>query len=275
MIYPCLWFNQNAGEAARHYTELFPNGRIIHDSGLAVTFTIGGTRFMALNGGPKFTMNPAVSFFVYCGGEKEIDRLYEALCDGGKVIMPLQHYEWSSKYAWVEDRFGVSWQLDIDPINNAQTIVPTLLFCNEKSGLVKEAAENYLRIFPDPHFLFGMEAPQSGGLPSGSLLFAQFKLGGFLMNAMSSPEPQHYDFSTANSFVIECDTQEEIDHYWNELGAGGRYDMCGWLADRYGVAWQIVPRILPQLLSDPSRRERVINVFLQMQKFDLEKLMNA
>lgn len=84
-----------------------------------------------------------------------------------------------------------------------------------------------------------------------------------------------YTFTPATSFVIECDTQEEIDEYWEKLGDGGRYNQCGWLDDKFGVSWQIVPSILGELMSDPQRAPRVIQAFLQMTKFDIAALLNA
>ncbi len=84
-----------------------------------------------------------------------------------------------------------------------------------------------------------------------------------------------YKFSPANSYVITCDTQAEIDHYWEKLGAGGKYSQCGWLDDKFGVSWQIVPTILGELMSNPEKSQKVIATFMQMTKFDIEKLINA
>ncbi len=83
-----------------------------------------------------------------------------------------------------------------------------------------------------------------------------------------------YKFSSANSYVITCDTQEEIDHYWEKLGAEGVYSKCGWLQDKFGVSWQIVPSILSKLMNDPKKAPKVINTFMQMTKFEIEKLIN-
>ena len=80
---------------------------------------------------------------------------------------------------------------------------------------------------------------------------------------------------SANSYVITCDTQEEIDHYWEKLGAGGTYNKCGWLDDKFGVSWQIVPTILGQLMNDPEKAPKAMYAFMQMTKFDIEKLINA
>ena len=93
-----------------------------------------------------------------------------------------------------------------------------------------------------------------------------------LMCLNGGPE---YKFNEAVSFVVECDTQEEIDYYWERLTEGGEEVQCGWLKDKFGVSWQVVPTILGELMSDPSRSQRVVNAFLKMKKFDIEKLLSA
>jgi predicted 3-demethylubiquinone-9 3-methyltransferase (glyoxalase superfamily) len=84
-----------------------------------------------------------------------------------------------------------------------------------------------------------------------------------------------YKFSPATSFVIECGTQEEIDYYWEKLGYGGTYSKCGWLDDKFGMSWQIVPEILNELMADPERSPRVIGAFLKMSKFEIQPLLDA
>jgi predicted 3-demethylubiquinone-9 3-methyltransferase (glyoxalase superfamily) len=274
-IYPCLWFDNNAAEAASFYCNVFTNASLLDTNPIVTRFKAGGLVFMLLNGGPKYKKTPAVSYFVYCNGEKEIDRLYEALKEGGSVMMPLDKYDWSPRYAWVQDKFGVNWQLDVEEINNDQKIVPNLLFVNEKMSHVREARAFYMKTFANNMQLMDMAYPAEAGLGEGTLLFAQFKLNGFIMNAMSSTLQHDYDFTPGNSFVVECDNQQEIDYFWETLGAGGRYDMCGWLADQYGVSWQIVPSILSELMQDKEKGQRVIQAFLKMQKFDIQTLLEA
>ena len=122
-----------------------------------------------------------------------------------------------------------------------------------------------------------MEAPYPPGtvVPEGSLLFGQCKLKEFILNAMSSTLQHNFDFSPGNSLVVPCENQEEIDYYWIKLGEGGHYDRCGWLVDQFGVSWQIVPAMLPELMAHPEKGNRVVQAFLQMQKFDIETLLNA
>jgi predicted 3-demethylubiquinone-9 3-methyltransferase (glyoxalase superfamily) len=128
-------------------------------------------------------------------------------------------------------------------------------------GNAKEAVEFYCSIF------------KNSGVVSENPMVLTFELNDTKFMALNGG-PQ-YKFTPANSYVITCDTQEEIDHYWEKLGEGGKYSQCGWLDDKYGVSWQIVPSILGQLMSKPEKSQRVVQAFLQMTKFDIQKLINA
>ncbi|MBS3913383.1 MAG: VOC family protein [Bacteroidetes bacterium] len=274
-LYSCIWFNNQAEEAATFYSSLFRNGKVLQNTPIVSTFEIDGSKFMALNGGPTYEVNGAVSYYVYAENEAEINRLYAELIQDGSINMPLEKYDWSDRYAWVVDRFGVNWQLDIASIPYTQKIVPCLLFANQKMGKVKEAINYYTQIFSPAEILMEYPYPVETGLPEGTLLFSQYHLNHLMFQAMSSTLQHNFDFSPGNSFVVECDTQDEIDYYWNKLGADGHYDMCGWLADKYGISWQIIPHQLPQWMADPEKGQRVIEAFLKMQKFDIQTLMDA
>lgn len=128
-------------------------------------------------------------------------------------------------------------------------------------GNAKEAADLYCTVFTDGKIL--QENP----------MVVTFMARGMKFMALNGGP--HYQFTPATSFVVECDTQEEIDYFWEKLGDGGRYDRCGWLTDRFGVSWQVVPTILGQLMRDPERAPRVTAAFLKMDKFDIEALMKA
>lgn len=277
-VYPCLWFDQNARQAAHFYCTVFKNGKILEENPVVISYSIAGTKFMNINGGPGYKVNPAVSYYVYCGSEAEINRIYYALtANGGSVLMPLNSYPWTEKYAWITDQYGVNWQLDVHDINNRQKIVPSLLFANQNRALVKHALTHYTHIFEPANIL--METPypnpQEADMEAGTLLFAQFQLNDCIFNAMSSHIPHPFNFTPANSFVVTCQNQQQIDHCWATLGQDGRYDMCGWLADKFGVSWQIVPDILPKLMQDPQKAPKVTQALLKMKKLDIETLLNA
>ncbi len=136
-------------------------------------------------------------------------------------------------------------------------IFPCLWF----DAQAKEAAEYYCSIF------------KNSKIVSENPMVVVFELNETKFMALNGG-PQ-YTFSTANSYVITCDTQEEIDHYWEKLGHGGKYNKCGWLDDKFGVSWQIVPSILGKLMNDPEKAPKTMYAFMQMTKFDIEKLINA
>jgi predicted 3-demethylubiquinone-9 3-methyltransferase (glyoxalase superfamily) len=292
-ITPNLWFDKNAEEAVNFYVSLFSDSKINSTSyfgkegfehhgmpeGTVMTigFELNKQKFVALNGGPIFKFNESVSFFVYCESDEQINSLYKKLSDGGKVNMPLDKYDWSEKYAWVKDKFGVSWQLDVTKNNASQKIVPALLFVNDKFAKVKEAVNHYTNIFPDSKVIFEFPNPKIENIPEETLAFAQFSLNGNLFNAMSGQGEHKFDFNEAFSFVVNCDDQKELDHFWDKLSEGGdpKAQMCGWLKDKYGVSWQIIPSVLSKYLSDGNKAQKVMAQVLQMKKLDIRKLEEA
>jgi len=276
-IYPCLWFDGNAKEAASFYCAVFNNSSITSDTPIMVTFTLAGQHFMGLNGGPKYKPNPSVSFYVVCESLEEIDNTWQKLQKGGSVLMPLNKYPWSEKYGWLNDTYGISWQLTLGKLSDTgQKITPLLMFAQEQAGKAERAIHFYTSVFKDSSVK--LIARYEPGEPDveGRIKHAQFKLGEHLFMAMDSSMPHMFGFTEGVSFVITCDTQEEIDYYWNKLTEGGEESMCGWLKDQFGVSWQIVPEALGSLMTgDPGKAGRVMQAMLQMKKFDLDKLVNA
>src|SRR5690606_35699060 len=147
-IYPCLWFNGNALEAATYYCSIFKNTEITDESPMVVNFESSGERFMCLNGGPDFPINPSISFFVVCETTEEVEKYWRSLKEGGMEMMPLDTYPWSERYAFVQDRFGVSWQLSFGKMEDVgQKITPTLMFTGSKAGKAEEAIGFYTSVF--------------------------------------------------------------------------------------------------------------------------------
>lgn len=296
-ITPFIWFDDQAEEAANFYADVFDNSKILNISrynessakatgmkaGLAfvVSFQLEGQNFTAMNAGPHFKLNESISMFAYCESDEKIEKVYYKLCDGGKILFPLDKYDWSPKYAWVKDKFGLSWQLTVEKINNQQKILPALLFVNEKVLKVKEAVNYYCSVFPDSKFIMEYPYDNSAGLPDGTLLFTQFRLANYLFNAMSGQGQHNFDFNEAFSFVVDCKDQEEVDYYWNKLTSDGEQEsMCGWLKDKFGVSWQIIPKILIEMLNDKDlvKAQKAMQAMLQMKKIiiaELEKAFNS
>jgi len=126
-IPPCLWYDGNAKAAAEFYCPLFPGSKIITDTPMVVIFELNGQKFMGLNGGPRFKPNASISFLVICETDDEINTLWEKLSEGGMVMMPLDKYDWSERYGFVQDKFGLAWQIMKGKYSDVnQKITPTL-----------------------------------------------------------------------------------------------------------------------------------------------------
>ncbi len=199
--------------------------------------------------------------------------------EGGQILMPLDTYAWSEKYGWLQDRFGVSWQITLGKIQDlGQKFTPALLFAGEQQGRAEEALNFYSSIFKHSSTKLISRYGAGGIDPEGTVNHAQFKLDGQGFIAMDSAMPHAFQFNEAVSFVINCDTQEDIDYYWNKLiEGGGTEGQCGWLKDKFGVSWQVVPPVLGGMLgsTDPGKSQRVMQAMLQMKKLDIARLKKA
>ncbi len=156
---------------------------------------------------------------------------------------------------------------------NQQPITPCLWFDNR----AEEAANFYTGIFPNSKITavsrYGKEGFEQHQMPEGTVMTIAFELKGQPFTALNGGPI--FKFTEAISLQVSCDTQEEIDHYWTKLTEGGQEVQCGWLKDKFGLSWQVVPSILPQLMNNPETAPRVTKAFMQMVKFDIEKLKQA
>ena len=152
-----------------------------------------------------------------------------------------------------------------------QPIRPFLWF----DGKAEEAASFYTSIFPDAKILDTMRYGETGPGPAGTVMSVTFRLNGQEFIALNGGP--HYQFSPAVSFFVTCETQEEVDWFWEKLGAGGEENRCGWLRDKYGLSWQIVPVSLGKMLQDPdaAKARRVMQAMLKMVKLDIKTLEQA
>jgi predicted 3-demethylubiquinone-9 3-methyltransferase (glyoxalase superfamily) len=286
-IKPHLWFDTQAVEAARFYTSTFPNSKVtdvttIHDTPSGdtdvVSFELFGEGFQAISAGPLFTFTPSISFLVLCESEEEVDTYWRALSEGGTALMPLDSYPHSKRYGWTQDRYGLSWQLMLADGHVGQRVVPSLMYVGDVAGKAEEAINFYTSLFDDSSvgdvLRYGKgEEPDR----EGTLKYAGFELIGQQLAAMDSAREHDFTFNEAISLMVSCDTQAEIDRYWDALSAVPESEQCGWLKDRYGVSWQIVPAAMDEMLRDGSEEQvaRVTEAFLKMKKFDIAELERA
>jgi len=286
-----LWFDGQAEEAAAFYTSIIADSEIgrvtryesagAQVSGqsvgqvMTVEFKLGGQTFIALNGGPQFKFTPAISLFVNGENREEVDGIWEKLVDGGFALMELGEYPFSERFGWVQDKYGLSWQVNLAP--RKQKITPCLMFVGKQHGKAEEAMRLYTSLLADSGIVELSRYGEGEGGDEGTVKQAVFTLQGQEFIAMDSGLGHSFTFSEAISLFVNCTDQVEVDELWAKLSADGEKGNCGWLKDRFGVSWQIVPTALGEMLgdSDPAKVHRVVQAMLQMDKLDVEGLRRA
>jgi predicted 3-demethylubiquinone-9 3-methyltransferase (glyoxalase superfamily) len=286
-IVPHLWFDKEAKEAAAFYTSLFKDSRVNSVSIIThtpsgdcdiVSFTLAGQDFVLISAGPVFKFNPSISFFTIFDGEAEIDAVWHKLVVGGKVLMPYKAWPWARKYGWLQDKYGLSWQLSMSEHHQVrQKITPLLMYAGPVTGKAKEAIAFYTGVFPASKVDMLAAYEKGEGDQEGFLKHARFMLCGQGFMAMDSSMKHDFNFNEAISLLVHCDSQDEIDRYWTALSADPKAEQCGWLKDKYGVSWQISPRIMGEMLSKGTeeQKKRVTQAFLKMKKFDINTVKKA
>jgi predicted 3-demethylubiquinone-9 3-methyltransferase (glyoxalase superfamily) len=294
-IIPHLWFDKQAKEASEFYASVFPDSKVTNVSVITgtpsgdcdvVSFDVMGYSFQAISAGPYFKLNPSISFMVNFDPSQNpdarslLDEIWAKLSEGGKALMPLDTYPFSEHYGWIQDKFGVSWQLILTKPEGEERplIIPSIMFVGDVAGKAEEASDFYLSVFKDAkrgiiaRYPAGMEPEQEG-----SIMFTDFMLEKQWFAAMDSRQQHEFKFTEALSFIVRCETQEEIDYYWEKLSAIPEAEQCGWLADKFGVSWQIVPTIMDEVMKsgDQEKIGRVTQAFLKMKKFDIAELEAA
>lgn len=301
-LIPHLWFDKEAKEAADFYTSLFPDSKVNYTTLLrntpsgdcdVVSFELWKQEFMAISAGPPFKFNPSVSFIVNfdpllfgsastpdSAAREKIDMVWDKLSEGGTVLMPIDEYPFSKRYGWLQDKYGLSWQLILtDPEGEPRPpIVPSLMFTGGKCGKAEEAISFYLSVFknskPGAIHRYGKgQEPDK----EGTIMFADFMLENTWFAAMDSAREHNFDFNEAISFMVNCADQNEIDYYWQKLSAVPEAEQCGWLKDKYGLSWQITPADMDEMMSQGTQQQidRITEAFLPMKKLDIRKLKEA
>ncbi len=294
-ITPHLWYDKEAKEAAEFYCSIFPNSKItnittLHDTPSGdcdvVSFKLSGQAFMSISAGPFFKFNPSVSFFVNFdpsrdkNARKNLDAAWKKLSEGGTELMPLDKYPFSEHYGWIQDKYGLSWQLILTNPDGEERpfIVPSFLFVGDVCGKAEEASNFYLSVFKNTKQ--GMTVRYPKGMEpdkEGTVMFTDFMIENHWFAAMDSAHEHNFAFNEAISFMVSCDTQKEIDYYWEKLSAVPQAEQCGWLKDKYGLSWQITPAIMDEMMTKGSREQidRLTQAFMPMKKFDIAKLKKA
>jgi predicted 3-demethylubiquinone-9 3-methyltransferase (glyoxalase superfamily) len=298
-IIPHLWFDKEAKEASAFYVSVFSSGpggaKITSQSTLkntpsgdcdVVSFDLWGHSFMCISAGPYFKINPSISFMVNFDPSQDpqaktrIDEVWAKLSEGGKVLMPIDKYPFSERYGWVQDKFGVSWQLILTNPEGEERplIIPSLMFVGDVVGKAEEATDFYISVFKNSKRGETARYP-AGAEPDkeGTITFTDYMLEGQWFAAMDSARMHEFGFNEAVSLLVNCENQEEIDYYWDKLSADPKSEQCGWLKDKYGVSWQINPREMNEMMAKgtPEQVDRITQAFLPMKKLDIAAIKRA
>jgi len=236
-----------------------------------VDFQIMGFNFTAISAGPLFKINPSISFHARCRTPEEVDRLWSKLSEGGTAMMELGEYPFSRRYGWIQDRFGVSWQVIHTEGDFKQRVMPALMFVGAVCGRAEEAIGFYASIFREAKAeVLSRYADGEEPDKAGTVRYAQFSLDGQEFAAMDSAWTHAFSFNEAVSFAVNCKDQQEIDYFWDKLSAVPGAEQCGWVKDKFGVSWQIVPANMGELIG--RNPERTNPVMLKMKKIIIADL---
>ena len=258
---------------------------------LTVALDVAGTRLVLINAGDEFRPTPAISFMLNFDpardatpdeGERpdpealaqetaatraSLDATWAALADGGQVRMELGEYPFAGRYGWVEDRYGVNWQLMLtDPTGDPRPfLVPALMFGGAVQDRASEAMDLYVSLFADTPggSALGNRVPY--GVPTGpasaqALEFGEFRIGDQWFMATDFGADHAFAFTPGISLEVGCPDQVEIDRLWGALSHVPEAEQCGWLADRFGVSWQVVPENMGELMARPHAFEHMLRM---------------
>jgi predicted 3-demethylubiquinone-9 3-methyltransferase (glyoxalase superfamily) len=278
-----LWFDHEALEASKFYVGLFDDAEISNVYTLKDTpsgdvemidFRLANLNFTAISAGPYFKFNGSVSLMVACETPEEVDHFYEALTQFGKVRMPLDAYPFSARYAWVEDRYGLNWQLILTeaPVHKVR---PNFLFV---TGEAEAALAHYESIFDGASIGFvNRYQPGEAVDPKAKINYSELNLLDQQLVLMDHGYGGEEGFNEAFSLMVLCENQVEVDTYWNALSHVPEAEQCGWLQDAFGVSWQIVPIGLDALMRQGTEAEieRATKAVLSMKKLDIAAIEKA
>ena len=288
-IIPCIWFEGDVETIAEWYVSKFPDSFVDYTTKLEnppsgettiVTVSLAGQFFQLFGAGPLKERNPSISYMVTFPTSEEVETLWNELVDGAEVLMPLDTYDFSERYGWLKDKYGVSWQIMHSGGMDIQTVTPCFLFVGDVFGRAEAAMKDWVSVFPDSYVLeyhIIRYGATDGPELEGKLNYARFVLSGREFVAMDSAENHQFAFNEMQSLIAFCESQAEIDDYWAKLSAVQEAEQCGWLKDRYGVSWQIVPWEMEEMMITGTKEQlaRVTEAFLPMKKIDVMALRNV
>ncbi|MBP1040536.1 VOC family protein [Vagococcus sp. BWB3-3] len=273
----CLWVDGQIEEMIAVYQEVFAsvkrkvtNFYLTDDHGvvgdiLTVSIEIDNQEFLLLNGGPEFTMTPAISYVVEARTATEAQAIWDRLAPKGEVLMALEDQTMGKLFGWLNDEFGVSWQITVG--EGQETITPCVMFIHQYFGMAEEAIETWGNYFGQ------LEREVLINNPDGTVQFAKFTLDGQPFIVMDNDYDHQFAVTMGNSFCFYCDNQAEIDRVWELVTKEGAESQCGWMVDKFGVSWQTTTRDMDTLLrSTNPKAVELTKALYNMKKLDINYL---
>ena len=245
------------------------------DAGL-VQFQLGDMTLAAISAGSYFKLNESMSLMVNVASKDDVSRLYETLSDGGRVLMPLAEYPFSPYYVWLEDRFGLSWQLSYAPdLDKPYQFEICLLFSQDQVGLAQPMLDYYKDKLPQARL--GRLSYYGGGeaaVAPAKLNYAELFIGDQKIIVMDHGYGGEASFNEAFSLMVYVDSQEEADSWYEKVSAAPEAEICGWAKDQFGISWQIVPRILMEAYdsASPEQIKAVNAALMTMKRLDIASI---
>ena len=289
-IIPNIWCDHNAEEVGAFYASVFDRTtsevvarypddglpefqRAFAGQPLTVDVTIDGYRITLINAGAEFAPTSAISFVVCVdprgfGGDEHaargwINRVWTRLGEEGRVLMDIGEYRFSGLYGWIEDRYGVSWQLKLmdAEAEPEPPIIPMLVFGGPLQNRAEEAIAFYGALLPPSGIVRQTEHPVTAPpRVDEPITYSEFLLAGQRFAAFDSPVDRDHPFTPGISLQVDCEGQEEIDRLWDALSVVPEAEQCGWLVDRFGLSWQIVPADMAELMQRPNAYEHLMQM---------------
>lgn len=292
-IVPNLWFSGNAEEGGNFYAQVFRGAKVggiqrypteglldfqkeLAGKPLTVDVELPDCKISLINAGNEFRPNGAGSFMInfdptsHDDAAAYLDQVHGALTEGGTELMPLGEYPFSKRYAWVEDRYGVNWQLMLtNPDGEPRPfVIPSLMFCGPAQNKCAEAVEHYIATIPGSALGNRFDyVEETGPAKAGSVMFSDFQLAGQWFTAMDSGVDQPFTFTEGFSLMVTADGQDELDRIWSALSKVPESEQCGWCKDQFGLSWQVIPANLDELMSRPGSYEKLMS----MHKIEIDK----
>ncbi len=277
LIVPCVWCHGNAREMAEFYLGVFKNSRVLEENFGTVLLEIEGKQLRLLNGGNEYQPNPSISLMLRFDEVDGVDEICQQLAEGGKLVLAPGQYSWSERYCWLNDKYGVSWQILVKKYEGIYPgITHVLMFMGENFGKAYEAIQFYLSVFKDSSLELLTFYGEGQGESEEVVEHGELMIGDSHFIFMDTSVDQEYNFSPGLSLMVNCKTQADIDYYWQALSAGGGSEgQCGWLEDKFHLSWQVTPEKMASYFANPATSPAVAGALMPMRKIDMAALEAA